>query len=636
MKKLFTFAAAVLASLSLMAAEPNLGTSNWGEGDFATVIANHDGITLSTHATGWSGNFSGVQYIALGGGTDMSATSPTPNFCITATTPIDSIEVFWAPNGSNNTSIAWAGWADAANLLKQDVDTMAKTATYKATKSLDDAIWQKIDLSGKDLKAIMLARQIKKAKINGTQQSNFGDNQTVNVLGIRVWAGPAKEVQSTLVELTAVKVNDEVLDAQQVAFLKNHNTLELTNEYVNAPTVTFTATTTVTYTDESKKVTNADIPVVATDNGAGKWQAQTIINVNTYTVTAVKPSTYEVSYYDGETLLGTENVKAGGKVADNAKYEAKPLATFEGWYIDPELSAAADLTAAINAATKFYGKWTKAYATSINIEGLVLSDGTGYDIKAALTAANYAYTDIDALDTLNDVDKKANRNYAFLGLKVKKATSYLAFNLKKGSSVKVRMGNIGEAFTLKVNGAALDLATKTLANASVDSTNVWAYTATDADALIEFTGFTKDKTVVFKQIMIDADIQIPNLPAPSAYALTLAEVQNGTLAVKVDGATIDLKKKNVLVGATVTITATPDEGYKVAKVTAGDAILEPVDDVYSFVMPAQDITVAAEFSIATAIENNKVSAKAVKVMREGKLFIEKNGVLYNAQGVVVK
>lgn len=38
----------------------------------------------------------------------------------------------------------------------------------------------------------------------------------------------------------------------------------------------------------------------------------------------------------------------------------------------------------------------------------------------------------------------------------------------------------------------------------------------------------------------------------------------------------------------------------------------------------------------TGIQNTEVEVKAVKVVRNGQLFIEKNGVLYNAQGAVVK
>ena len=38
----------------------------------------------------------------------------------------------------------------------------------------------------------------------------------------------------------------------------------------------------------------------------------------------------------------------------------------------------------------------------------------------------------------------------------------------------------------------------------------------------------------------------------------------------------------------------------------------------------------------TAIDNTEAEVKAVKVIRNGQLFIEKNGVIYNAQGAVVK
>ncbi len=43
-----------------------------------------------------------------------------------------------------------------------------------------------------------------------------------------------------------------------------------------------------------------------------------------------------------------------------------------------------------------------------------------------------------------------------------------------------------------------------------------------------------------------------------------------------------------------------------------------------------------EASWATGIDNTEAAVKAVKVIRDGKLFIEKNGVLYNAQGTIVK
>ena len=38
----------------------------------------------------------------------------------------------------------------------------------------------------------------------------------------------------------------------------------------------------------------------------------------------------------------------------------------------------------------------------------------------------------------------------------------------------------------------------------------------------------------------------------------------------------------------------------------------------------------------TAIENAEEAVKAVKFFQNGQLFIEKNGVIYNAQGAIVK
>ena len=278
------------------------------------------------------------------------------------------------------------------------------------------------------------------------------DNQDLSVYAVKLIKGTKKEVKSTLVDLTAVKVNDEALEASQLQALLNDKTLDLGAEFVDAPTVTFVATTTITYTDDSQKKKDAELNVVAVANG-DKWEAEQIVGLNTYKITFVKPLAYVVSYYDGTTLLGSENVKAGAYAAEYAKYQVKSLASFLGWFSDAELTTSADpATLAINAATAFYGKWEKAYAQSVNIEQLVLDEGTKYDIKAALTAKGIAYANIDALDTLNDLDKKDNRNYAFLGLKMKKSGAKLACNIKAGDTITVQFGNLPDGIKVRVNG----------------------------------------------------------------------------------------------------------------------------------------------------------------------------------------
>lgn len=55
----------------------------------------------------------------------------------------------------------------------------------------------------------------------------------------------------------------------------------------------------------------------------------------------------------------------------------------------------------------------------------------------------------------------------------------------------------------------------------------------------------------------------------------------------------------------------------------------------SVILDAIAIADCGEY-VPTAIDNTETEVKAVKVIRNGQLFIEKNGVLYNAQGSVVK
>ncbi len=541
MKKFFTLAAAVLASFSLWAAEPNYGSYDWGADDFATVFTNHDGIVLSSDASAWKGNFSGIQYVALGGGTDMSASSPTPYFGITADAPIDSIEVFWAPNGSNNTSVAWAGWEEASQLLNQTVVAMGKTETYSASKSYDAAIWQKIDFSGYDFKAVMLARQIKKAIIDGQQQSNLGDNQTVNILGIRVWVRETKEVDHVDVTLGGVAVNGEALDELDMAALYGAYRLNLAAEYAEAPTVTFTVQTDTYYVGETEPSTKSeDIDVVAALNPDGRWQAQQTVGEYTYTITAVKPATATITYMDGETVLGEEIVKVGESATKYGEYEVKPLAEFQGWYTDAELTSEADLSATVGADIVLYAKFEKAYASSLNIEQLVLDNGVGYDINSALSAGGYDYKDINELDSLND--EKTARNEPYLGLKIKKQGGYIACNLQAGQTIRVKFGNVAAAVKAYANDQEMTL---TPVDKALD---VLEFPATEETFVKLET--TTDGTVVIKQIMIDEAIADVTLPDP----------------------------------------------------------------------------------LPTGINNAEKAVKTVKVIRNGQLFIEKNGVLYNAQG----
>lgn len=89
------------------------------------------------------------------------------------------------------------------------------------------------------------------------------------------------------------------------------------------------------------------------------------------------------------------------------------------------------------------------------------------------------------------------------------------------------------------------------------------------------------------------------------------------------------------------------------KIISEDFVVEAGNVIIKFYIPVADdpkaregdavgYTMARVYKLVftkdtgSAIENTEAGVKAVKVMRDGKLFIEKNGVVYNAQGTIVK
>ena len=565
MKKLFTLAAALLASFSLWAADPNLETSGWGENGFATVITTHDDITLTTSATSWSGNFSGTQYIALGGGTDLSASSPSPYFGIIATSFIDSVEVFWAPNGTNNTSIAWAAWTDADNFLKQDVDFLDKTETYKASKSLDDAIWQKINLAGKEAKALVLTRQLKKAKLNGAVQSNLGDNQTVNILGIRVWLAPTGD--PTKATLKSISVDGTPL---------------------------------------------ADF--------------------------AVDKLTYDIELPFGTTAIPTVTAKTGD------------LATVA-------ITQATELPgAATVVCTSGDGNTTVTYTINFTVKATGNNDATLSDLKVnGVTVAGFAsnvfeyhinvgiYEEVVVTATATDPNAKKveiaedpNDEYVQVTVTAEDGTTYLGY------------------LVYYVRGAATALD-------PISTHTTWDFTKAGSKE-IKFTDETLVKKGVtefnFADVLPnpDASFNAAALNGVGEYAVRDTKYFQGSL---LKFQTLVPGKLEVIYSNTGNRAEDQDleriltiNGTKIGNgalrsdknVTESDIDIEIGTVEISSVLKADETVqyiriykvTFQQTGWPTGCENTEAAVKAVKVIRDGQLFIEKNGVLYNAQGAVVK
>ncbi len=581
MKKLFTLAAAVLASFSLWAAYPT-ATTTYALGDLTV-----DEATLTYSKTGLSGDaqkLNKVLYVQV----EVPCASANGDLYLRGTSSnTERFATIWGSNGTERDE------ARKVAMKNGNSDAIA----FTEADILEDGGKYYIRFSSAD------------------NSGSYFDYKISGFSYVLNEACVTKEVDHVDVTLGGVAVNGEALSGTQMATLYGALTLNLAAEYVEAPTVTFTVQTDTYYVGEEKPSTKSEkIDVVAALNPDGKWQAQQTVGEQTYTITAVKPTTATVTYMDGETVLGEEIVKVGESATKHGEYEVKPLAEFQGWYTDAELTVPADLTAAINADKTFYGKFVKAYAQSLNIEQLVVTNGKSYGIKDALTAAGYEYSDIDALDSLNN-EKGAARNEPYLGLKIKKQGGFIACNVKAGKTIRVKFGYV-ENNVLAIAGN--DTLTLTPANKTLD---VLEFTAA-ADTYVKIQT-TSGKTVVIKQIMVDEAI------TDVMYKITYAAAENG----EVSGWTVAYPGEEVIV------TPTPAEGYKTTSLTYnGTALHDDGVGYVTFIMPAEAVQVVAVFAteFPTAIENTEAEVKAVKVVENGQMFILKGGVKYNAQGAVVK
>ena len=87
--------------------------------------------------------------------------------------------------------------------------------------------------------------------------------------------------------------------------------------------------------------------------------------------------------------------------------------------------------------------------------------------------------------------------------------------------------------------------------------------------------------------------------APIDYTINITQSANGSVSAAVGGTA---NPATVHCGDIVTLTVTPNEGYAVKSVKYNDTAIEPVEGVYSFTMPAENVTVTADFDVESYFE----------------------------------
>ena len=97
-----------------------------------------------------------------------------------------------------------------------------------------------------------------------------------------------------------------------------------------------------------------------------------------------------------------------------------------------------------------------------------------------------------------------------------------------------------------------------------------------------------------------------------------------SIADGITGGTVEADKTgDVLCGDTVTLTVTPDEGYLVKNVKCNGNEIEPVGGVYSFMMPAEAVTVSAEFEEDTSYFDSETG----KLTLKGNILNSEHGIV---------
>ena len=264
------------------------------------------------------------------------------------------------------------------------------------------------------------------------------ESSSCGFAAIKVIRPAEREVISTTVELTGASINDVALTSSEFATLTTDPAykFESASKYTTAPTIKFNKRTTITYDEGDPKVTNEVVSVVA-EEVSSKWQAQATIGTTTYTITAVKPVSCTVTYYDGETEIGTEVVEKDASPVEYAAKQAKAHYDFVAWYNNADLAAEHEITdisaLVISANTPVYGKWTPIYAESIDLEA-----EAGEESPTAINTffANHKYT--SEIGTNGAYD--ANGSAGYHGYKFKDNGDWIEFLLKAGDRAVVTFG----------------------------------------------------------------------------------------------------------------------------------------------------------------------------------------------------
>ena len=211
---------------------------------------------------------------------------------------------------------------------------------------------------------------------------------------------------------------------------------------------------------------------------------------------------YTVKYLDGTEVLGQE-VVAVGSAPEGIQNPTKECYTFDGWQQNGVDIAIPDVTGTSNEIVELTAKWAPIYAISFNFGDSTML--TKDNIKAKLNSAGYSCS----VGTGGSYDNGGTTGY--LGYKFKNKNDYVAFIVAAGREAIVTYGYTESGWKVNGEDAGVAVATKAYVNKK--------YKAVGSDLLLKIVNQSADsKTSVLTNIVIR------DTPATSPNDATLSEL----------------------------------------------------------------------------------------------------------------
>ena len=662
MKKIFTLAAAVLASFSLWAAEPTLAigtekqTSSTFLGEYAT-----EGLTLSSTASYSSG--------AVQLGNTPSSYDQHYFEVLSASDYIDSISFLISGNGSNKSIQAPVfAWAETATSNTADTYVLLDAKTVTAN-SYDAAQWFTYDLSNAAVKCARIYRTTKyissvDPEYTGSSTA-LGSGQTIKIYGLKIWtkascANPEFTVPTggigfvgDPIDLAITSKNHskpvnyavtvdgvEGVIGTDYSFSVSLGLVQATPLKAGTFVITFSQASDGTYCDAEESVTfeiSAKDPVTSF-KVEGPTEARVGDEI-TLTATNFNASPTRVWWLDTST---------GDVIKEGATYTFTATEAGEVWYyVLARNSYNNPDEEEDDYAAGMFGSVTVTIGTDATLSDLKVNGATISGFDATVFEYN---VELGVYEALNIEATATDAPYATVAVVDDKAGKATITVTAQNKSTKDYIINYTRA------------AATALVSISESTTWDWANAGSTVPEFKDNTMPTKAEEFNFADVLIN--------PAESFNAAALAGIAqfanrgdhyfqgnmvkfnatvSGTVVVTYSNTGGSRPYRHVKVNETMSAEGSANQEQKETEaiaVAAGDVVITfYIPDATNPQSRDGDVEgptmgriskIVFTKSSETALENVDAGVKAVKAVIDGQLYIKKGDVLYNAQGAIVK